>query len=138
MPINVDWSTKRPESNIQITTDMQTLGLIISPLSLSLSSPSPCRFEGLTAIGMQGFIRVVRLSEKQAKDRQKEKMDKFEKDRALAIGFRKVIDLISQSGKTVVGHNMLLDVCHMVGQFVEPLPETLPEFKTLAHRLFPK
>ncbi|KAL7319386.1 hypothetical protein PS15m_002525 [Mucor circinelloides] len=96
------------------------------------------KFEGLTAIGMQGFIRVVRLSEKQAKDRQKEKMDKFEKDRALAIGFRKVIDLISQSGKTVVGHNMLLDVCHMVGQFVEPLPETLPEFKTLAHRLFPK
>ncbi|OAD03283.1 hypothetical protein MUCCIDRAFT_162862 [Mucor lusitanicus CBS 277.49] len=96
------------------------------------------KFEGLTAIGMQGFIRVVRLSEKQAKDRQKEKQDRFEKDRASAIGFRKVIDLISQSGKTMVGHNMLLDVCHIVGQFVEPLPETLPEFKALAHRLFPR
>lgn len=97
-----------------------------------------CRFEGLTAIGMQGFIRVVRLSEKQAQDRTKEKKEKFDKDRASAIGFRKVIDLISQSGKTVVGHNMLLDICHMIGQFVEPLPDTLPEFKTLAHRLFPR
>lgn len=97
-----------------------------------------CRFDGLTAIGMQGFIRVVRLSEKQAQDRIKEKKEKFEKDRASAVGFRKVIDLISQSGKILVGHNMLLDVCHMVGQFVEPLPDTLSEFKTLAHRLFPK
>ncbi|CEP09708.1 hypothetical protein [Parasitella parasitica] len=96
------------------------------------------KFDGLTAIGMKGFIRVVKLSEKQALDRATEKKKRFEKDRDAAIGFRKVIDLISQSGKTIVGHNMLLDMCHLIGQFIQPLPETLAEFKALAHRLFPK
>lgn len=96
------------------------------------------KYEGLTALGMPGFIRAQKFTQKQEADRNKEKLEKFEKDLTTAIGFRKVIDMISDSGKTVVGHNMLLDVCHMIGQFVEPLPETLPEFKSLAHRLFPR
>ncbi|KAI7902881.1 ribonuclease H-like domain-containing protein [Cokeromyces recurvatus] len=96
------------------------------------------KFDGLTAIGLQGFIRVVRLSKKQQEDRLKEKKEKFEKDCEIAIGFRKVIDMISKSRKLVIGHNMLLDICHIIGQFVQPLPDTLLEFKTLAHKLFPK
>jgi hypothetical protein len=87
---------------------------------------------------MQGFIRIVQLTKKQEQERAKEKQEKFEKDCTVAVGFRKVIDMISESGKIIVGHNMLLDICHMIGQFVEPLPETLPEFKKLAHEVFPK
>ncbi|GAA5813345.1 hypothetical protein MFLAVUS_006822 [Mucor flavus] len=95
------------------------------------------KYKGLTAIGMQGFIRAQKFTQKQEEERAKEKLEKFEKDLTTAIGFRKVIDMISDSGKTVVGHNMLLDVCHMIGQFVEPLPDTLTDFKSLAHGLFP-
>lgn len=96
------------------------------------------RYKDLTAIGMSGFIRVVRLTEKQAKDREIEAKEKIEKDLATAVGFRKVIDMISDSKKIIVGHNMLLDMCHVIGQFIQPLPDTLSEFKKLAHRLFPR
>lgn len=96
------------------------------------------KYKDLTAVGMTGFIRAQKFSEKQQKSRNKEKLNRLEKDCAAAIGFRKVIDMISESGKIVVGHNMLLDVCHMVGQFVEPLPDTLEEFKSKTHSIFPK
>ncbi|KAI8377183.1 ribonuclease H-like domain-containing protein [Choanephora cucurbitarum] len=96
------------------------------------------KFEGITAIGMQGFIRIVKLSKEQHDSRNREKQEKFEKDCEVAVGFRKVIDMISESGKLVIGHNMLLDICHVIAQFVEPLPETLSEFKQLAHHVFPK
>ncbi|KAI8887857.1 CAF1-domain-containing protein [Backusella circina FSU 941] len=96
------------------------------------------RYKDLTAIGMSGFIRVVRLTEKQAKEREREAKEKIEKDLATAVGFRKVIDMISESKKIIVGHNMLLDVCHVIGQFIQPLPDTLPEFKKLAHSIFPR
>jgi hypothetical protein len=87
---------------------------------------------------MSGFIRAQKFSAKQQKSRDRERKDKLEKDCAYAIGFRKVIDLISESDKIIVGHNMLLDVCHMVGQFVEPLPDSLDQFKETTHRIFPK
>lgn len=87
---------------------------------------------------MAGFIRCQKFSEKQEKARNKEKKERFEKDLTTAIGFRKVIDMISESGKTIVGHNMLLDICHIIAQFVEPLPDTLAEFKTLTHQVFPR
>ena len=54
-----------------------------------------------------------------------------------ASGFSKVIKKISASNKPVVGHNMLMDICFMINQFVAPLPETLSEFKSLLNRHFP-
>lgn len=79
----------------------------------------------------------MKLNKKQLEERNKEKMERFERDCLAAVGFRKVIDMISESKKPLVGHNMLLDVCHMIHQFVEPLPPTLKEFKKLAHQVFP-
>lgn len=87
---------------------------------------------------MQGFIRITKLTEKQHEERKKEKIERFENDCKNAIGFRRVIDMISESKKMIVGHNMLLDVCHVIGQFVQPLPDTLAEFKKITHSLFPK
>ncbi|KAI8994548.1 ribonuclease H-like domain-containing protein [Pilobolus umbonatus] len=95
-------------------------------------------YKDLTAVGMQGFIRVVKYTQKQKDKIMKEKRKKFEVDCESAIGFRKVIKMISKSGKIMVGHNVLLDVCHMVGQFIEPLPESVDHFKTLTHSVFPK
>lgn len=37
----------------------------------------------------------------------------------------------------IVGHNMLLDLCHIVHQFFGPLPDSYKEFKLLIHNLFP-
>ena len=53
------------------------------------------------------------------------------------IGFRAIIDLIIESQKIVVGHNMLLDTCHMYQKFCATLPEELEEFKKKIHTLFP-
>ncbi|KAL4678221.1 hypothetical protein H8959_020895 [Pygathrix nigripes] len=39
-----------------------------------------------------------------------------------AVGFSRVIHAIANSGKLVIGHNMLLDVMHTVHQFYCPLP----------------
>ncbi|CAO3613665.1 unnamed protein product [Cunninghamella blakesleeana] len=94
-------------------------------------------FEGLTAEGKKGFICVMRLTEKEQMKRTKEREKNFKNDLETSVGFRKVIDWISESKKPLIGHNMLLDMCHIIGQFIQKLPETKDEFKKLAHRLFP-
>ncbi|KAK2164575.1 hypothetical protein NP493_1408g00000 [Ridgeia piscesae] len=55
-----------------------------------------------------------------------------------AVGFSKVIRMISQSGKLVVGHNMLLDVLHTLHQFISPLPEDYEEFKSMTKCCLPR
>lgn len=62
---------------------------------------------------------------------------RVKKDCAGAVGFRRVVDMISASRKPVVGHNMLLDMCHVIAQFIQPLPEDVQDFKKLARKLFP-
>ncbi|CAO3643359.1 unnamed protein product [Cunninghamella echinulata] len=94
-------------------------------------------FEGLTAEGKKGFICVMKLTEKEQKKRSKERERNFRNDLETAIGFRRVIDLISESKKPLIGHNMLLDMCHIIGQFIQELPDTKEEFVNLAHQLFP-
>ena len=42
-----------------------------------------------------------------------------------------MIRALSESRKAVVGHNMLLDLCFTLNQFVEPLPEEYADFKAL-------
>jgi poly(A)-specific ribonuclease len=41
-------------------------------------------------------------------------------------------------GKLVIGHNMLLDICHVINQCYFPLPEDYSEFKEMVNCLFPK
>ena len=45
------------------------------------------------------------------------------------LGFSRVIQRITESGKLVVGHNMLLDVAYTLNQFAAPLPSDYSEFK---------
>ncbi|KAI8848274.1 ribonuclease H-like domain-containing protein [Chytridium lagenaria] len=53
------------------------------------------------------------------------------------IGFRKVIDIISQAKKPVIGHNLYLDLCHTLEKFHQSLPPSILDFKDEAHKLFP-
>ncbi|KAJ8786671.1 hypothetical protein J1605_006160 [Eschrichtius robustus] len=55
-----------------------------------------------------------------------------------AVGFSRVIHAIANSGKLVIGHNMLLDVMHTVHQFYCPLPSDLNEFKEMTTCVFPR
>ena len=48
-----------------------------------------------------------------------------------SLGFTKVIQKITESGKLVVGHNMLLDVAFTLNQFAAPLPMDYHEFKVI-------
>ena len=66
-----------------------------------------------------------------------------EKDRAEmndleeAFGFSRVIRKMTESGKMVVGHNMILDVAHTLNQFCGPLPERYDDFKAMTREVFP-
>lgn len=53
------------------------------------------------------------------------------------IGFSKVVQMIIQHQKPIVGHNVLLDVMHTIDQFVSPIPKFYDEFKVLVSSLFP-
>ncbi|XP_014477829.1 PREDICTED: poly(A)-specific ribonuclease PARN-like [Dinoponera quadriceps] len=71
--------------------------------------------------------------EKENQRREKEKLE-FEQ----AVGISNLLKKIISSGKPIVGHNMLLDLCHIIHQFVTPLPVDYLEFKDLVHNLFPR
>ncbi|KAM6351009.1 poly(A)-specific ribonuclease PARN isoform 6-T6 [Alca torda] len=55
-----------------------------------------------------------------------------------AVGFSRVVHAITNSGKLVIGHNMLLDVMHTIHQFCFPLPDDLSEFKEVTSCVFPR
>ena len=51
-----------------------------------------------------------------------------------SLGFTRVIQKITESGKLVVGHNMLLDVAFTLNQFAAPLPTDYHEFKVILNQ----
>ncbi|CAN6448383.1 unnamed protein product [Victoria cruziana] len=73
------------------------------------------------------------LMEEINKDFIRERESKLE----AAVGFRRVIDLLSSEKKMIVGHNCLLDFAHVYNKFIGPLPPTLEEFASGVHRSFP-
>ena len=95
----------------------------------------------LESVQLENRDRIIRLH-KLNEEQQKKKADAKDKaefdDLDKAIGFSRVIRKLSESGKLVVGHNMILDICHTLNQFVEPLPSDYPDFKRLCQATFPK
>ncbi|XP_069690990.1 poly(A)-specific ribonuclease PARN-like isoform X2 [Periplaneta americana] len=77
-------------------------------------------------------------NEEDRKKKEQEKREKELQDLEDAIGFTQVLRKISQSGKLVIGHNMLLDICHVIHQCYFPLPEDYSEFKEMVNCVFPK
>lgn len=53
------------------------------------------------------------------------------------VGFTHVVRKIIESGKTLVGHNLVLDLLHLINKTVHPLPEHFDNFKTLVKNNIP-
>ncbi|XP_074647270.1 poly(A)-specific ribonuclease PARN-like isoform X2 [Tubulanus polymorphus] len=66
--------------------------------------------------------------------RQAEEVEELNKE----VGFSQVIKRISDSGKILAGHNMLLDVMHTIHQFIYNLPDDYGEFKSMTNCIFPR
>ncbi|CAH0564741.1 unnamed protein product [Brassicogethes aeneus] len=53
------------------------------------------------------------------------------------VGFSKVLKMVRESGKLIIGHNLCLDILHTIDKFITPLPEDYQEFKQLTSAIFP-
>ncbi|XP_051173834.1 poly(A)-specific ribonuclease PARN-like isoform X2 [Leptopilina boulardi] len=91
------------------------------------------------AEGPNQILVVTKVGTKEEEEKKEaERKEKEQLEMKDAIGLSALLKKISNSGKLIVGHNMLLDLCHIIRQFFNPLPETYSEFKALVHGLFPK
>jgi len=94
----------------------------------------------LTTVVKTGGDRVIAVVKA---DQDEQERLAGEKDRAEmndleeAFGFSRVIRKMTESGKMVVGHNMILDVAHTLNQFCGPLPERYDDFKAMTREVFP-
>ncbi|XP_022101867.1 poly(A)-specific ribonuclease PARN-like [Acanthaster planci] len=84
------------------------------------------------------YIEVTKATEEEKKLMMEKKLQADLDEVDDAAGFSQVIDLISSTGKPVIGHNMMLDVMHAIQHFSFSLPENLSEFKELVGCVFPK
>jgi CAF1 family ribonuclease len=80
---------------------------------------------------IQGKQGVVQQASRKA-DRKK----KFEKQLKEAIGLRKVIEIMTRSHKTIVGHNLLIDLMYIWSQFIAKLPSKLEIFRAMVGEKF--
>ncbi|KAH9505297.1 hypothetical protein Btru_059193 [Bulinus truncatus] len=80
--------------------------------------------------------RTKDTEERLKREQDKIALEKMELD--MEVGFSKVIRAITNSGKLVVGHNMFLDVVHVVNQFHSSLPAELDGFKLMVSSVFPR
>lgn len=100
--------------------------------------PHKVRMESKIDGALQGLV-IFKLGSKD--EEEKKETSRREKENIAikeAVGLTALFRKIADSRKLIVGHNMLLDLCHMVRQFFGPLPENYSEFKALIHSLFPK
>lgn len=76
-------------------------------------------------------------TKEEEEEKEKEKREREKLEIKHAVGLSTLLKKIVESEKIIVGHNMLLDLCHIVHQFFTFLPSSYSEFKTLLHGLFP-
>ncbi|CAB4464086.1 unnamed protein product [Rhizophagus irregularis] len=92
------------------------------------------RFSGLaSAESRPKSVFFSRMTEQQ-----KEKKSKDDAADALSasLNFRSIIELLVTSKKPIIGHNCFLDMCQLIHQFWEELPEKLKIWKKLVNELF--
>ncbi|XP_036134828.1 poly(A)-specific ribonuclease PARN isoform X2 [Molossus molossus] len=106
--------------------------------TLSWKYPKGIHVETLETEKKERYIVVSKVDEEERKRREQQKHAKEQEELNDAVGFSRVIHAIANSGKLVIGHNMLLDVMHTVHQFCCPLPEDLNEFKEMTTFVFPR
>ncbi|XP_007498687.1 poly(A)-specific ribonuclease PARN isoform X1 [Monodelphis domestica] len=106
--------------------------------TLSWKYPKGIHVETLETEKKERYIVISKVDEEERKRREQQKHAKEQEELNDAVGFSRVIHAIANSGKLVIGHNMLLDVMHTIHQFYCPLPEDLSEFKEVTTCVFPR
>uniref|UniRef100_A0A8C6DWI6 Poly(A)-specific ribonuclease PARN n=1 Tax=Moschus moschiferus TaxID=68415 RepID=A0A8C6DWI6_MOSMO len=106
--------------------------------TLSWKYPKGIHVETLETEKKERYIVISKVDEEERKRREQQKQAKEQEELNDAVGFSRVIHAIANSGKLVIGHNMLLDVMHTVHQFYCPLPADLNEFKEMTTCVFPR
>ncbi|XP_061063970.1 poly(A)-specific ribonuclease PARN [Eubalaena glacialis] len=106
--------------------------------TLSWKYPKGIHVETLETEKKERYIVISKVDEEERKRREQQKHAKEQEELNDAVGFSRVIHAIANSGKLVIGHNMLLDVMHTVHQFYCPLPSDLNEFKEMTTCVFPR
>ncbi|XP_054992202.1 poly(A)-specific ribonuclease PARN [Sorex araneus] len=106
--------------------------------TLSWKYPKGIHVETLETEKKERYIVISKVDEEERKRREQQKQAKEQEELNDAVGFSRVVHAIANSGKLVIGHNMLLDVMHTVHQFYCPLPTDLNEFKEMTTCVFPR
>ncbi|XP_076764072.1 poly(A)-specific ribonuclease PARN [Xylocopa sonorina] len=91
-------------------------------------------------IGNFGCVLAVQRLGTKEEEKQKE-AEKVERDLMeveQANGLSTLMQKIVKARKLIVGHNMLLDICHIFHQFFDELPKQYEDFKSLVNQLFPR
>ncbi|KAG0723645.1 Poly(A)-specific ribonuclease PARN [Chionoecetes opilio] len=78
-------------------------------------------------------IRKFESPEARLKFLEKERERKLDEK----VGFTHIVRHVLESGKPVVGHNMVLDLMHLMEKTVQPLPDTLDQFKNVVKANLP-
>uniref|UniRef100_A0A8C6E1T0 Poly(A)-specific ribonuclease PARN n=1 Tax=Moschus moschiferus TaxID=68415 RepID=A0A8C6E1T0_MOSMO len=100
--------------------------------TLSWKYPKGIHVETLETEKKERYIVISKVDEEERKRREQQKQAKEQEELNDAVGFSRVIHAIANSGKLVIGHNMLLDVMHTVHQFYCPLPADIINNTSLA------
>ncbi|XP_054067525.1 poly(A)-specific ribonuclease PARN isoform X4 [Rissa tridactyla] len=106
--------------------------------TLSWKYPKGIHVETLESDKKERYIVISKVNEEERKRREQQKQAKEQEELNDAVGFSRVVHAITNSGKLVIGHNMLLDVMHTIHQFCCPLPDDLSEFKEVTSCVFPR
>lgn len=75
------------------------------------------------------MIRLVRASGDEARRLQEAVEAERVKTVQAALGFSRVMQLMRESKKPAVGHNLIFDICYSLDSFVGPLPHRWLDFK---------
>lgn len=85
----------------------------------------------------RAFIKLVRASSEEVRKREERLLEQRRKAVHDAAGFAAVMDMIRDSRKPAVGHNLAFDVAYSLNCFVSPLPLTWEEYRQLVQWQFP-
>ncbi|KAM6244333.1 poly(A)-specific ribonuclease PARN isoform 2-T2 [Spheniscus humboldti] len=100
--------------------------------TLSWKYPKGIHVETLESDKKERYIVISKVNEEERKRREEQKQAKEQEELNDAVGFSRVIHALANSGKLVIGHNMLLDVMHTIHQFYCPLPDEIINNTSLA------
>ena len=83
------------------------------------------------------FIQIVEATKSAQRHLHSARKEQFEARLQEARGLGKVLEMIVQEGKVVVGHNVFQDLVFLYSQFLGTLPETVEGFSHVIKETFP-